>query len=205
MHCSVTANLALPVLHSSTHWSSANERIKSIWLEAKYEWCNKSAGEHLMIWRQEWTREGNCHILSDLPPSLASLPLFFFFALTKAGFSLWLWNIHRVEEQGRCQSVLLQLDLCLLPSQPCYTQCLCPCMQQVFSSCSWYKVSMFNVIKSDFRAVVPTAALILFTLHLACWLSVVIWGKLTFCSHLYWVRSLTLHGIDVRQWIRLFI
>lgn len=41
VHCSVTVNLALPVLHSSTRRSSANERIKSMWLEAKYEWCNK--------------------------------------------------------------------------------------------------------------------------------------------------------------------
>lgn len=72
--------------------------------------------------------------------------------------------------------------------------------QQVFSSCSRYKVSMLNEIKSDSRAVVPTAALILFKLHFAYWLSVFIWRKLTFCSHLYWVRSLTLHGIDVLQW-----
>lgn len=158
------------------------------------------SGDRSGLGKETVTSCQTCHHLW-----LPCLCFFFFFALTKAGFSLWLWNIHRVEEQGRCQSVLLQLDLCLLPSQPCYTQCLCPCMQQVFSSCSWYKASMFNVIKSDFRAVVPTAALILFTLHLACWLSVVIWGKLTFCSHLYWVRSLMLHGIDVLQWIRLFI
>lgn len=42
--------------------------------------------------------------------------------------SFWLWNIHKAEEQGRCQIALPGVKLCFLPSRPCHIQCLCLCM-----------------------------------------------------------------------------
>lgn len=133
VHCSVTVNLALPVLHSSTRRSSANERIKSMWLEAKYEWCNKMLES---IWCSEDGGGLGKEIVTScaLDGRLATIsgsPSLLFFLLShvlSTEFSLCLWNIHRVEEWRRCAGALLWLELCLLPSQPCHTQCLCPGM-----------------------------------------------------------------------------
>lgn len=177
VHCSITVNLVLPVLHSSTQ-SSANKRIKSMWLEAKYEWCNKML---VSIW---WSEDGGglgkeTVKSSALNARLATchhfwLPYlcfvwFYFSHVCSAPSFLSGCEAFRVEERGRRPSALLWLELWLLPLWLCHTQCLCPCMHNCPEPAglwSWfqYELSVLNEKSSDFRVVMLTAALMLWKL-----------------------------------------
>lgn len=205
VHCSVTVNLALPMLHSSTPQSSANERIKSMWLEAKYEWCNKML---VSIW---WSEDGgglgketvtSCALdvrlatISGFPTSA-----FLLSRMLSTKFSLWLWNIHRVEEWGRHLGALLWLELCLLTSWPCHAQCLCPCMHIWWPSLSrsfllapvwivnveWEKVWFQGCCARCCLDVVKVA---FYLLDFCCFME-----KTDFLQSLLLVWSLTLHAI----------
>lgn len=192
-HCSVTVNLGLPMLCSNACQNSANKRIKSMWLEAKSEWCNQML---VSIW---WSEDGgwlgketvaSCALDVRLA-TISRFPTSASFFLSHICSALnFLSGCETLTELRNGEDVqVLCFELCLLPSWPCHTSARICTYDELdpggLSLWSQYDVLILNKIKSDFRAVVSTAASMLLKLHFACRLSV-LWRKLTFCSHLYW-------------------
>lgn len=147
---------------------SGNERIKSMWLEAKQQWCNKMLGS---IW---WSEDG-LGKESYSPCSACQaccylwFPYFCFFPLSQVlstEFSLWLWNIPKIEGWGIHLDALLWLKLCLLLPVGAHNMTL---TQQDLIPVSQDGLLILKEIKSDFRALVPTAAMMFPSCILSFW------------------------------------
>lgn len=161
---------------------SGNERIKSMWLEAKQQWCNKMLGS---IW---WSEDG-LGKESYSPCSACQaccylwFPYFCFFPLSQVlstEFSLWLWNIPKIEGWGIHLDALLWLKLCLLLPMGAHNMTL---TQQDLIPVSQDGLLILKEIKSDFRALVPTAAM----MFRSCILSFCFfYGEICPCSGLHW-------------------
>lgn len=149
VHCSITANLAVPMLHSSTQRSSANERIKSMWLEAKYEWCNKML---VSIWwsEDEFGKETVTSCALDVRlATISGFPTSAVFALTHAQqwvFSMAVkhsqsWGMGKTSVCSALVSVVPPAFMTLMLLKSHFAYWLCGVLRRKLTFCShlyWY-------------------------------------------------------------------